>query len=314
MATDWRSISRGGHGDRPLLVVHGNCQAESLRVLCDAALGDEVASVRVPPVFELEAQDVADFHALMRRTSYLVTQPIVDDYRDLPLGTAQITALLPRSACVARVPVLRWSALMPTHAIVRASGVGDPPVVPYHDLRVLASAARGEAEADLREPSADAVRAVREISAEQLRIRQDHHGTVDALSLFDRTGAQAAWTINHPQNPVLIGVAEQALARLGLTGTVQDPGRVLLSTTTAPVSAATLAALDLDGAPRAGAGATRVGSSRSRRSLQPSSPGTPSIPRSSTRESADTATPSTSSACASEHPSTDGFGGQGDTF
>lgn len=254
MPSGWRDVARGSAepGDRPLLVVHGNCQAESLRVLCDQAWGQEVTCVRIPPVFELEAGDVEDFHALVRRTSYLVTQPIVDDYRDLPLGTAQITALLPDSARVAMVPVMRWSALMPTHAIVRAAGVGDPPGVPYHDLRVLASAARGEAVADLSELSAEAVRAVQEISREQLRVRQEHHGTVDALSFFEDAGADAAWTINHPQNSVLIGVAGQALDRLGLPRAVEDPGRVLLATTTAPVSAAVLEALDLTGTPRVG--------------------------------------------------------------
>lgn len=254
MANEWREIAARAArpDDLPLLIVHGNCQAESLRVLCTQALDGQVMSVRIPPVFELAADEVDAFHDLLRQTSYLVTQPIVDDYRGMPLGTAQISALLPDSARVAKVPVLRWSALMPTHAIVRARGVGDPPGVPYHDLRVLASAARGDAEADLAEPSADGIRAVRDISREQLRVRQEHHETVDALTLFDEAGADAAWTINHPQNPVLIGVARRAVERLGLSGTVGDPGRVLLSATSAPLSAATLAALGLDGTPREG--------------------------------------------------------------
>ncbi|WP_226346736.1 WcbI family polysaccharide biosynthesis putative acetyltransferase [Agilicoccus flavus] len=236
--------------DRPLLLVHGNCQAESLRVLCQGALGDQVRSVRVPPVFELTAEQVDTFHALVARTSFLVTQPIVDDYRDLPLGTAQIEALLPGSAHVARVPVLRWSALMPTHAIVRAAGVGDPPGVPYHDLRVLAAAARGEREADLSEPSRSAVREVHRITREQLAVRQEHHGTVDALPLFEDAQGEGAWTINHPGNPVLIGVARLALERLGVPAAVTDPGRVLLATTTAPLAASTLDALDYAGTPR----------------------------------------------------------------
>lgn len=252
MTATWREIATGAAdlGDRPLLVVHGNCQAEALRVLCSAALGDDVTSVRLPPVFELEAADMDDFVALIRRTSYFVTQPIVDDYRGLPLGSAQVRALLPESATSVTVPVMRWAALHPTQVIVRAPGVGDPPVVPYHDLRVLVAASRGDRTVDLVQPSSAAVRAVRDISRDQLRIRQDHHDTVDAVAEFEAAGGAATWTINHPQNEVLRGVAARILERLGVAADVADPGRVLLSTTMAPVSGATLAALDLKGEQR----------------------------------------------------------------
>lgn len=253
MTRDWvRMAGEAAPGDRPLLVVHGNCQAESLRVLATAALGDEVKSVRVPPVFEFTAEQIGDLQALLARTSFLVTQPIVDDYHGLPLGHRQIARWLPASARVAVVPALRWAALHPTHAIVRAPGVGDPPAVPYHDLRTLTAAARGDTETDLSQPSAEAVRAVRDISREQLRIRQDHHETVDAIACFEAAGAEATWTINHPQNRVLRTVAEAVLHRLGLARPVADPGRVLLSATLAPVRASALAALGLMGEARDG--------------------------------------------------------------
>lgn len=252
MSQDWQQIAQRAPGphDRPLLLVHGNCQAESLRVLLTSALGSEVESVRIPPVFEFTGAHIADLHALLRRATYLVTQPIVNDYHDLPLGHVQLARELPVSARMAVVPALRWAALHPTHAIVRAPGAGDPPAVPYHDLRVLTAAAHGAHEADLGEPAPEAVRAVRDISREQLRIRQDHHGTVDAIACFEAAGAEATWTINHPRNPVLIGVAEAVLDRLGLPRTVSDPGRVLLSTTLAPVRASALSALGLVGETR----------------------------------------------------------------
>lgn len=248
----WREMATGAAplDDRPLLLVHGNCQAEALRVLCSAALGEDATSVRVPPVFELEAADVEDFTALIRRASYFVTQPIVDNYRALPLGSAQLRALLPKSAVSVVVPVMRWAALHSTQVIVRAPGVGDPPVVPYHDLRVLAAAARGEREVDLAQPSDDAVRAVRDISREQLHVRQDHHDAVDAAAELEAAGGAATWTINHPQNTVLRGVASRILERLGVVADVPDPGRILLSSTMAPVSRETLQTLGVEGEPR----------------------------------------------------------------
>lgn len=250
--SDWRVRAAAPDDGRPLLLSHGNCQAESLRVLATNALGPGVSSVRLPPVFELTPADVEPLRALLRRTALFITQPVVDGYNGVPVGMRQLLAHLPASAVVARVPPLRWAALMPTHAIVRAAGVGDPPVVPYHDLRVLAAAAAGRAEVDLAEPTPGQVRAMRDISRRQLRIRQDHHGTVDALGCFEAAGGDAAWTINHPTNRVLRAVVEQVLERLGLPRPVPDPGRVLLATTTAPVYASTLAALAVDGTPRAG--------------------------------------------------------------
>lgn len=251
---DWTQVAATPPrpGDLPLLVVHGNCQAESLRVLTTAALAGQVRSVRIPPVFEVTGEQVPLLQDLLRRTEVFITQPIVDDYRDLPLGTQQVRALLPAGARVAVLPVLRWSALMPTHAIIRAAGVGDPPGVPYHDLRVVAAAAAGLPSVELAPPAAQAVRELAEVNREQLRIRQEHHGTVEVIDLFEAAGAQAAWTINHPGNPVLIGVAQRALERLGLSGTVTDPGRTLLRTTSAPIAAQTLTALGLPGEPRDG--------------------------------------------------------------
>lgn len=248
---DWRTVAAGeGEDDRPLLVVHGNCQAESLRVLLTGALGDDVRSVRIPPVFELLPEDVESLHALLRRTSLFVTQPIVDGYHDLPLGHRELAAVLPSSATTARVPVLRWAALHPTLAIVRAAGVGDPPVVPYHDLRVLAAAAVGSARVSLDLPPDDAVRAVREISRQALLVRQQAHDTVDAVAAFERAGGNATWTINHPTNQVLLDVATQVLSALRVPRDVPDPGRTLLSATSAPVAPSTLNALGVDGETR----------------------------------------------------------------
>ena len=96
------------------------------------------------------------------------------------------------------------------------------------------------------------MRAVRDISREQLRVRQEHHGTVDAVGLFEDAGGDAAWTLNHPDNVVLRGVARLALERLGHPREVPDPGRALLSTTTAPLAASTLSALGVTGTPRDG--------------------------------------------------------------
>ena len=79
-----------------LLVVVGNCQAESTRKLLMST--GHFTGERIAPVHELEAADLDWFAPLIRRADVLVTQPIRDGYRGLPVGTRQLRELLPRTA------------------------------------------------------------------------------------------------------------------------------------------------------------------------------------------------------------------------
>ncbi|TNM67382.1 hypothetical protein FHN55_10830 [Streptomyces sp. NP160] len=240
--------------DRPLVLVHGNCQAESLRVLLagrpdGAAQPSPVRTVRVPPVHELTADDLPHLDALLAATDVLVSQPVADGYRGLPLGTAEVAARAaraaraPRSPQVVVVPVLRWAALHPFQVVVRSPGAGEPPLVPYHDLRTLALASGA---APLPEvPPARAVRAVRDLSAAELRSRQERHGSLPVVDLLTGAGAHATHTVNHPGNAVLTGLAQRVLAAAGLPTDVADPGRTLLDSVHAPVLPEVLEALGL---------------------------------------------------------------------
>lgn len=234
--------------DRPLLVVHGNCQAEALRVLL-AGGASPVRTVRLPPVHELTAEDLPHLDRLLAEVDVLVAQPVRDGYRDLPLGTAEVLARAARRPRPVLVPIIRWAALHPFQVIVRTPA-GDPPPVPYHDLRTLALAAGRPALPEV--PRADAVRAVRDLSVRELDRRQERHGTVGVVDLLLAAGAAAAHTVNHPGNDVLAGVAARVLAAAGLPGAIDDPGRTLLDSVHAPVQPAVLAALGLDGTPAHG--------------------------------------------------------------
>ena len=119
---------------------------------------------RIAPVHELEAADMGWFLDLVARADVLVTQPIRDNYRGLPVGTRQLRT----SARRVVVPVLRFDGLMPHQAIIRDPDDPslNPPVVPYHDLRTLVAAA-GYAPAAA--PSPEALRRAAAMSVEQIR-------------------------------------------------------------------------------------------------------------------------------------------------
>ena len=228
-------------GDRPLLVVHGNCQAESLRQLLSGAPGAPWSSVRIPPVHELADDEVPLLQRLLAQADVVLTQPIADDYHGLPLGAGQVQQTATRARTVVW-PVIRYSGLHPWQIVHHHAEEGDPPLVPYHDARTVLRAAGG---APLR-PAAQVAVAVSESSIAELRRRERAAGAVPVSDLVLAAGAGAMRTINHPANPVLVGLARRVEEVLGLPATALDPGRRLLDAVHAPVEAEVLDALGLD--------------------------------------------------------------------
>ncbi len=226
--------------DRPLLVVHGNCQAESLRVLL-AGSASPVRTVRLPPVHELTGEDLPHLDRLLTQVDVVVSQPVRNDYRGLPLGTAEVLSRAARRPRPVVVPIIRWAALHPFQVIVRSPAAGEPPLVPYHDLRTLTVAAGRPPLPEV--PSPGAVRAVRDLSVRELLGREEQHGSLPVVDLLQAAGAAAVHTVNHPGNGVLAGLAGRVLAAAGLPDDVAEPGRTLLDSVHTPVLPQVLEAL-----------------------------------------------------------------------
>lgn len=221
--------------ERPLGLVHGNCQAEALRVLLAGSTTLPWQLVRVPPVHELEERDLPFLDRLLARATLLVAQPVRDGYRGLPLGTDQVAARMPAGRQVVRWPVVRWSGLHPWQAIVRLPDGAQPPVVPYHDLRTLTG----------REPARPDLPAAAEQSRAELARRERRDTDVGVSDLLLGLGLDAAHTINHPGNPLLRALAHRVQQELGCPADAPDPGRVLLGGICAPLEPAVLSAAGL---------------------------------------------------------------------
>ena len=237
----------------PLMLVWGNCQAEAVRTLVSSPNDTPYQTVRVPPVHELESTDLPHVRRLLRRTAVLVSQPVRAGYRSLPIGTDDLRALLPADAQVIRWPVIRYAGLHPFQIIVRHPSAPSavPAGVPYHDLRTILAVAQGRNESDPWdvEVADENLRAAADLSVSEL-VRREHRDTDVAISdALAPAGRNAAHTINHPGNVVLIEVARRILAAAGVVGEVSDPGRDLLGGVRAPLDARVLRALGLDGPP-----------------------------------------------------------------
>lgn len=233
-------------GSLPLWVVTGNCQAEALRSVLDAVPDRPYSTVRIPPVHELTRADLPFLDALLGQCSALLTQPIRQDYRDLPLGSGQLAARVPLRARTVRWPVIRYAGLHPFHVIVRdpADRSTVPPVAPYHDVRTLIAASAGR---EPEEPwdvdvTAESLRTVAETSRDELRAREARDTDVGISDVLHRHGVAAAHTINHPGNGVLVDLADRILEYLGVDVDVPAPQHVLLGSIRAPLEPRVLSA------------------------------------------------------------------------
>ncbi|OZD33322.1 peptide ABC transporter ATPase [Rhodococcus sp. 06-1477-1B] len=226
-------------------VVVGNCQAESLRLV---VASEKLPAVRIPAVHELDADDAVRLHALLAGAAFLVSQPIRDDYRGLPLGTAQLRASLPAAARVVLVPAIRFAGLHPFQSVLRLPAFPeDPPLVAYHDVRTVAEAA------GLSVPSrlpASIVHAIADASLTELRRREDLGLDVAASDLFSPVVDDLARTVNHPGNALFLPLGERIVAALGSPGSAVDPGRPILASVRAPLESWVVDAWNLDAAPR----------------------------------------------------------------
>jgi hypothetical protein len=227
-------LPTGGFG-----VVAGNCQAESLRIFLD---GGDMPWVRMPAIHELVADDIPHLRKVLGGAAVLVSQPIKDNYRGLPLGTRDLVEALRPTAETVIVPVIRFAGLYPTHVLFRppADPSLSPPIVAYHDLRTLHGLTT-----PLRPITAASVRAVGERSLEELRSREAQHDTVVVSDLFERPFFDQMRTINHPGNPVWTDLAARVRSAIGHEPHAVDPGRAILNNVHAPRLAAVVEAYDL---------------------------------------------------------------------
>lgn len=224
-------------------VVVGNCQAESVRLVIDSP---ETPTIRTRAVHEMTADDARDLHELLRGASFLVSQPIRDDYHDLPLGTEQLRASLPSGAPTVVIPVIRFAGLHPFQVAIRMHDLEyEPPLVGYHDVRLLAEAAGSPVRARLPR---EKIRAIADESVGELA-RREQHTDIRVSDLFASPRFAQMRTINHPGNAVFLPVGERILRALGRRPEPTDPGRPILSSVRAPREDWVIEAWGSDAAP-----------------------------------------------------------------
>ncbi|WP_238421587.1 WcbI family polysaccharide biosynthesis putative acetyltransferase [Gordonia sp. 'Campus'] len=241
-----------GTDERALLVVWGNCQAEALRIVLSDSPDLPFRTVRVPPVHELESTDIVHVENLVRRAAVIVTQPVRAGYRDLPIGGPDLADLAP-SATVIVWPVIRYGGLYPFQVIARhpSQPSAVPAAVPYHDLRTVLAARDGRESFDEWDVdvTGERLREAARWSVEQLAARERRQCDIAISDILLDVGADAAHTINHPGNRVLLTLGRRILDALGASAPI-PPTRELLGNIRAPLEQRVIDALAIDASAR----------------------------------------------------------------
>jgi Polysaccharide biosynthesis enzyme WcbI len=247
---------------RPLCVVYGNCHADPIRRLLERSPAFTTAfrTTRITAAHELKADQLDQLKSTLAGASLLITQPVRDDYRGLPIGSGQLAANTPDSCRTITIPALYYDATYPFQVYVRPTDSGRAPVPivqAYHDLRFLHCAAQGwnyeQASAWLNEfrPLQHGIRAV----AQQARERLGEYESWLDVQVLDRLTApelhgRSFFTVDHPTNAGMMRLVAGIHERLGLPYVPDGEGPPLLGTYRTPLEPSVIEALELPDEPR----------------------------------------------------------------
>lgn len=200
---------------KPLAIVHGNCQAEPIRRLLRAAIGDGYALIRTPAVHLATPASCERLKKVLPRVSLLITQQIRDNYHGLDIGTAQLRTYLPERCRTITVPSIYFRGYHPYLVYVSALGTERHRTVigEYHDLRTVEAARRGmTGGAGLRWITSlpDQSRYRCSVWADSLAEIVRRENDLDVRVGHQITDPNSPmWTLNHPPASLLVEVSKQ---------------------------------------------------------------------------------------------------------
>jgi hypothetical protein len=146
-------------------------------------------------------------------------------------------------------PVIRYGGLFPFQVIVRhpANPAAVPAGVPYHDLRTVLAVMSGHTRFDEWDVDVEPerIRAAAQWSVDQLATRERRHCDIGISDVLIGLGADAAHTINHPGNAVLLALGGRVLEALGASAPLSLQ-RELLGNIRAPLEDRVIDALGLE--------------------------------------------------------------------
>ena len=240
-----------------LIAVVGNCQAAPLaRELSSGIWGNSTKVIALPAVHEITPADLPAIRQVLARANVLVTHQVKEDYRGLPIGTAQLVELLPRTATLLTVPVLYYEGQLPFQVYVRRAGFDlseSLPITSYADARTLVAVSRGYSIAETVdfvsawETPKEAVVANHERSLAELGKRERSLDVaISGVLARNLTAERMFFTVNHPTTAALRLVADEVLDVLNVEPGTSRPHQAQLDHLVTPVEPHVARALSIE--------------------------------------------------------------------
>lgn len=224
----------------PRLALVGNCQMHPIYLALRQVL-PELEIYFCPSVHLATAVDVAELHAVLPETDFLVMHRIQPGYRDgIGLDGATLQQLLPPHACGLVLPNLHYEGHHPLIGYAHLPEeqgqtlAAESPMGDYHDFLAMVAAERGLTathvlQLPLQAPMADLLRQWHADSLEQLR-RREADCDLAISSWIEQHHRQSPLfhTFNHPCNRLLERVVAAVVEQLefGQVVSVPDLGSV----------------------------------------------------------------------------------------
>jgi hypothetical protein len=233
-------------------IVYGNCQAEALRLMLDAAPSFPYRTIPLPAVHEITATQADQIRQILPHVAVFVCHPVKPGFRDMGLGAEEMASLV--RGRVVRTVALYYQGLFPFQANVRLAGYA-PPLTEYDDLRFLHCAANGwdlDRAAEFIDSWAPDPELLRELAADsraelQRREHDEHLDVVASDVIVDpAVHARGFHTINHPSNALLQHVVAGIHRHLGLQAPAPYTGPEMLGQVRTPIERAIVDALGLE--------------------------------------------------------------------
>ena len=214
----------------------------------------------LPGAHEIGSPEAADrVRRIVSRAQLIIHQPVRDDYRGLPVGSAQVSAGAAPTARRITFPALYYDGVFPYQAYVRATDNSRdtiPRLLAYHDLRFVYCAARHWNVETARQwfdsfrGSPDGLRGWAVGAQQRMRAYESQLDVGVSDALFSAAlHHRSFFTVDHPTNAALVELAARIHTALGLEYDELTPTHPLIGDYQAPLDPDVVEALTLPSDP-----------------------------------------------------------------
>lgn len=125
-----------------------NCQSHPIQQILNSNLKQDHTFLAIKPVYLIQKTDIDNTLANIKEADIIITQPIQDNYANLPIGTTQLRSYKKQTAKIIVIPNLYFEGYHPNFTYIkdqdnktvspRVSEYSNTFKTDYHDALLIA--------------------------------------------------------------------------------------------------------------------------------------------------------------------------------